>query len=103
MSYNEKVAMRQCKHALEQRAQLTDREEKHKVLISKECDLRLPTRDAQCPAHLATFFVGCAQAWAEAQCVPVEQLLRVYWLDFTIPGFNYNRSLLHRSLPSQQL
>jgi hypothetical protein len=43
---------------------------------------------------LATFFVGCAQAWAEAQCVLVEQFLRVDWVDFTILGFNYNRSLL---------
>ena len=24
----------------------------------------------------------------------MEQLVQVYWLDFTIPGFNFNRSLL---------
>ena len=37
---------------------------------------------------------ACAQAWAEAKCVPVEELLHIYWIDMTIPGFNYNRSLL---------
>ena len=78
MSYKEKLTAWQCKDELEQRVQLTDREEKNKVLINKECDLRLPARDVQCPEHLATFFAGCAQAWAEARCVPVEQLLRVY-------------------------
>ena len=78
MSYKEKLTAWQCKNELEQRVQLTDREEKNKVLINKECDLRLPARDVQCPEHLATFFAGCAQAWAEARCVPVEQLLRVY-------------------------
>ena len=78
MSYKEKPTAWQCKNELEQRVQLTDREEKNKVLINKECDLRLPARDVQCPEHLATFFAGCAQAWAEARCVPVEQLLRVY-------------------------
>ena len=86
--------MWQCKHEPDHRAQLTDMEENSNVLIKKECDLRAPTRDVQCPEHLATFFVGCPQAWAEAQCVPVEQLVRVYWVDFTIPRFNYNRSLL---------
>ena len=94
MSYKEKVTMWQCKHELEQRVQRTDREENNKVLISKECDLLLPTHDVQCPEHLATFFAGCAQAWAEARCVPVEQLLQINWIDLTIPGFNYNRSLL---------
>jgi hypothetical protein len=40
MSYKESVTVWQCKHELDHRAQLTDREEKNKVLISKECDLR---------------------------------------------------------------
>ena len=46
-SYKEKVAMWQRKHELAQRAQRTGMEEKNNVLISKECDLRSPTRDVQ--------------------------------------------------------
>jgi len=46
-SYKEKVTAWQCKSELEQRIQLMDREAKNKVLISKECDQRLPTRDVQ--------------------------------------------------------
>ena len=39
-------------------------------------------------------FSACAQAWAEVRCAPTEELLHVHWVDLTIPGFNYNRSVL---------
>ena len=94
MTYKDAVKTWQCKSELQKRAQLTEMEENNKKLISAECDRRVPVRDVQCPEHLATFFAGCAQAWAESRCVPVEELLHIYWIDLTIPGFNYNRSLL---------
>ena len=94
MAYNESVQAWQCKGELQKRVQLIEREETNKKLIESECDSRLPVRDVQCPEHLATFFAGCSQAWAETKCVPVEELLHIYWIDLTIPGFNYNRSLL---------
>ena len=94
MTYTDSVKAWQCKGELQKRLQLIDREVKNKKLIEVEVDSRLPVRDVQCPEHLATFFAGCAQAWAEQKCVPMEELLHVYWIDLTIPGFNYNRSLL---------
>ena len=96
-AYKNAVKAWQCKGELQQRVQLTMRKELNKTAINKECDQRLPTRDVQSPEHLATFFAGCTQAWAETQCVQVEEILQIYWIDLTIPGFNYNRSLL-RSL-----
>ena len=94
MTYCETLKAWECKGELEKRVQLTEREEKNKKLIDDEVDSRLPVRDVQCPEHLATFFAGCAQAWAEKNCVPMENLLHIYWIDLTIPGFNYKRSLL---------
>ena len=94
VSYKDAVTTWQCKGELQQRAQLMETEAENKNLISKECDERLPTRDVLCPEHLATFFAGCSQSWAESRCVKLEDVLQVYWVDLTIPGFNYNRTVL---------
>ena len=94
MTYKDSVKVWQRATELQKRAQLAERDQKNQNLINDECDRRMPVRDVQCSENLATCFASCAQAWAEAKCVPVEELLHIYWIDLTIPGFNYNRSLL---------
>ena len=94
-AYKERVQKWQCTTALERNAKASEIERKNDLLIEQQLDLRCPCTEVQNGELLGVHLQSAAQAWAEALECPASDITQVYWLDFTIPGYNFNRSALH--------
>ena len=94
-AYNELVRKWLCTTSLERSAKVTEIERKNHLLIEKELDLRCPCTEVPTGEFLGVHLQSAVQAWAEAHEAAMSDVTQVYWIDFTIPGYNFNRSALH--------
>ena len=94
-AYKELVRKWLCTTSLERNAKVTEIERKNDLLIEKELDLRCPCTEVPTGEFLGVHLQSAVQAWAEAHEAAMSDVTQVYWIDFTIPGYNFNRSALH--------
>ena len=92
--YKERVQQWQCTNALQRGSKIATIEEDNAKVMNDALDLRCPAVEIEHEETLAVHQNSCAQAWAEKCGVPFSDLVQVYWVDFTIPGYNFNRSAL---------
>ncbi len=93
-AYKERVQKWQCSNELDKNAKITEIEQCNGELISKELHLRCPCTEILKEETLGVHLQSCSQAWAEACECPASSVIQVFWIDFTIPGYNFNRSAL---------
>ena len=93
--YKQRVQKWQCTTELDRSAKIAEIEKKNTEVLQKELDLRCPAIEIEHADALGVHLQSCAQAWAESRGVPFSDLVQVYWLDFTIPGYQYNRSAMN--------
>jgi len=94
IDYKERVQKWQCSNELTKNAKKTEIERTNLKLMEDELDLRCPCTEIEKEKTLGVHLQSCNQAWAEARQVAASDVIQVFWIDFTIPGYNFNRSAL---------
>ena len=92
--YKERVRAWQCNTEMDTNAKITEIERRNAELINKTLDLRCPCTEIEKEEVLGVHLQSCTQAWAEARGCPRSSVFQVFWIDFTIPGYHFNRSAL---------